>query len=113
MKWVTATRALAVLVALVLVVGAGNLLATRQYLDSYKAGQAREQAAQQVVQRREQAVSRAAGVLIEQKLCLDLGTMSGIPAPPGNPQANPSRAYEQAEHRAWLGLYDGLGCGRK
>lgn len=102
MRWLTAPRLMAVLVALVLVVGAANLLATRQYLDSYKAGQAREQAA-----------SRAAGVLVEQKLCLDLGTMSGIPAPAGNPQANPSRAYEQAEHRAWLGLYDGLGCGRK
>jgi hypothetical protein len=101
MKWLTANRLMGALVALVLVMGGANLLASRQYLDSYKAGQARQQAAQ-----------RATGILLEQKLCLDLGTMAGIPAPPGAAAANPSRAYEQAESRAWKGLYSGLGCSR-
>lgn len=45
-----------------------------------------------------------------QKLCADIGTMAAIPPPAGAPAANPSRGYEQAEHRAWLGLTEAIQC---
>lgn len=57
-----------------------------------------------------QARQRQAGLLIEKSLCADLATMAAIPAPAGNPARNPSRAYEQAEARAWAGLVRDLGC---
>jgi hypothetical protein len=62
--------------------------------------------------RQEQAASQKAGLLIEERICLDMSTMANIPPPAGPAQANPSRAYEQDEHRAWKGLVDGLGCGK-
>lgn len=62
--------------------------------------------------RAEQEASQKAGLLIEQRICLDMGTMAKIPPPAGPPAANPSRAYEQDEHRAWEGLVTGLGCGK-
>jgi hypothetical protein len=94
MPKITARRVHNVLLALVLVVGVGNLWATHD-----------EVAAQQAAQRR-------AGELVEKAICTDLGTMAQIPAPAGPAATNPSRAYEQAEHRAWAGLYAGLGCGK-
>jgi hypothetical protein len=62
--------------------------------------------------RAQQAASQKAGLLIEKAICLDMGTMASIPAPTGSAATNPSRAYEQAEHRAWQGLFDGLRCGK-
>jgi hypothetical protein len=52
--------------------------------------------------------SRKEGLVIEHRLCLDLGTMAAIPPPAGSPLTNPSRGYEQSEHRAWAGLYTGV-----
>jgi hypothetical protein len=68
-------------------------------------------AAQQRQEQAQQQAQRKAGLLIEQAICTDVGTMAQIPAPAGAADANPSRAYEQAEHRAWAGLYAGLRCG--
>lgn len=62
--------------------------------------------------REQQAASQKAGLLIEKAICLDMGTMAAIPPPAGAGPSNPSRTYEQAEHRAWQGLYDGLRCGK-
>jgi hypothetical protein len=59
---------------------------------------------------REQAAQRKAGALVEKALCADVATMAAIPPPAGNAAAYPSRAYEQAEHRAWLGLVAAIGC---
>ena len=101
----TSRTAVAILLALVLVVGIGNLWATRSEVQSSQAAQKREQAAQQAAQRR-------AGQLVEAAICTDLGTMARIPPPAGSAAQNPSRAYEQAESRAWRGLYGGLGCTR-
>lgn len=95
----TANGVMAILVALVLIMGAANLEATRVYVNDYKAYQAREQ-----------AVQRKAGAAVETALCTDLGTMAAIRPPPGNAKANPSRAYADAEHRAWAGLVRDLGC---
>ena len=58
-----------------------------------------EQAAQQ------QAAQKEVGAL-----CADLGTMARIPPPAGDPKTNPARAYAQAEHRAWQGLYTSIRC---
>jgi hypothetical protein len=71
-----------------------------------------DETAQAAQQRQEQAAQRKAGLAIEQAICTDMGTMARIPPPTGNASANPSRAYEQDEHRAWAGLYAGLGCKR-
>lgn len=68
------------------------------------------QAAQQANFRHEQAAQRRQGEAIERKLCADLSTMAAIPPPSGSAAANPSRAYEDAEHRAWAGLETGIGC---
>jgi hypothetical protein len=47
---------------------------------------------------------------IERALCADVGSMAAIQAPAGPAATNPSRAFEQAEHRAWSGLVRDLGC---
>lgn len=99
MKWFTATRAMIVLVVLVLIMGAANLEATRTYVGSYKTSQARLQAAQ-----------GRAGAAVEAKICTDVVTMSALKPPTGAASSNPSRAYEQAEHRAWRGLVVAIGC---
>jgi hypothetical protein len=57
-----------------------------------------------------QAAQRHAGQVIERKLCADIATMARIKPPAGPASSNPSRAYEQAEHRAWAGLVSDLGC---
>ena len=111
-----AKRAIIALLVLVLIVGGGNLWATYGLTQSTKASLSQQQKQYEAGQRREQAEQRAAqqkaGLLVETKLCTDLGTMARIPAPSGAAAANPSRAYEQAEHRAWQGLVNGLECNR-
>jgi hypothetical protein len=82
-----------------------DLLFTARYVNWTHAKFAEQQAAQQAVQRR-------AGEVVERAICTDIGTMAAIQPPAGNPARNPSRSYEDAEHRAWTGLYVGLGCRR-
>lgn len=71
---------------------------------------ARYVAAQQHQQAQQQAAQQRAGEAELRALCTDLGTMARIPPPGGDPTQNPSRAYEQAENRAWQGLFTGLHC---
>jgi hypothetical protein len=81
-KWAAAG-----LLVLVVLTGGGNLLATHDQINSQNA-QNRAQ--------RQQAAKQ--GAIVEQKLCSTLATfepLSSLVAPPGNPAANPSRAYEQ------------------
>ena len=98
-----ARQAVIFLFVLTLALAAANLIFTARYVNDTQAGFRHQQAAQQAIQRR-------AGQLIEQKLCQDVGTMSRIVPPEGSAAANPSRAYEQAEHQAWAGLYADIGC---
>ena len=84
---------------LFVVLGLGLL----HYVHTSEADQRAQTAEQQAVQRR-------AGALVEKALCADVGTMAAIRPPPGAAAANPSRAYEQAEHRAWSGLLGAIGC---
>jgi len=110
MPKITASRAIGALLVLVFLVGGGNLWATWDLNQATKADDRQLVASQARQQKREQAAQRAAGLLVEEKLCTDLGTMAKIPPPAGPAETNPSRAYEQAESRAWHGLVTGLDC---
>lgn len=80
-------------------IAGSSLLLTSVEIRRYNAKLAAEQAAQE-----------KAGEQEIRALCTDLGTMARIPPPPGPAAANPSRAYEQSEHRAWQGLYSSIRC---
>src|SRR6202041_3573701 len=45
-----------------------------------------------------QAASHHAGEVLEHKLCMTFGRLAALTPPPGNPETNPSRGYEQGEH---------------
>jgi hypothetical protein len=101
-----ARRAASGLLFLVLVVGGGNLWAS--WNETHAVGT--QLAAFKHKLAAEQAEQARAGALVFTALCSDVGTMAAIKAPPGAAAANPSRAYEQAESRAWRGLVIDLGC---
>jgi hypothetical protein len=98
-KWLTAGRATAVLLALVLIAGGGNLWATRAEVHSAQAAQQREQAAQQ-----------RQGRLTEHKICTTLAQLAALNPPAGSATTNPSRGYEQRLHGVLDGLGPDLGC---
>jgi hypothetical protein len=87
------------LVALTLIVGGGNLLASWDEVHAYKASQAREQ----VVQQR-------AGAAVEEKLCDTFGELAALQPPAGSATGNPSRAFEQKLHSRLVDLGVDLGC---
>lgn len=100
----TPMQGIAGLVALTLVVGAGNLWS------SYD--QARSQArAVLAAEHREQAAQRQAGVILGEKLCITFAQLAANEPPAGNPEANPSRAFDQKEHAILVDLGTDLGCG--
>lgn len=113
MKWLTASRANAILLALVLIVGGGNLLATHAQVQSQAAAQRREQAAQAAQQRREELAQRRAGEAVEHKLCTTFAKLAKRKPPPGSPKTNPSRAYLQGQHDTLDEIPVDLGCGKK
>ena len=87
------------LVALTLIVGAGNLLASWDEVHAYKASQSREEVAQQ-----------RAAVAVEDKLCDTFGKLAALQPPPGPAAVNPSRAFEQELHSKLVELGTDLGC---
>ena len=95
------TRAggVAALVALTLIVGAGNLLASWDEVHAYQASQHREEVAQQ-----------RASVAVEDKLCSTFGKLAALEPPSGSPAHNPSRAFEQDLHARLVELGIDLGC---
>lgn len=92
-------QGMAGLVALTLVVGGGNLLATRAEVQAVKAAQHHED--------QQRAKSGAA---LELKLCSTFGKLGALKPPPGDPAKNPSRAYEQEQHDTLVQLGTDLGC---
>jgi hypothetical protein len=60
-----------------------------------------------------QGAARQAGQAVEVKLCSTFGRLAALQPPPGNPAANPSRAYLQAEHATLVQLGADLGCNRR
>jgi len=99
MRWFTAQRASAVLLLLVLVVGAGNLWATRQTVENAQAAARREQAAQARQGEREL-----------RSLCATFGGLASLQPPAGNAKANPSRAYLQHQHAKLAEVVTDLHC---
>ena len=66
-----------------------------------------------VAEQRVQAEQRAAGAVLEAKLCATLAKLAANKPPAGNPQTNPSRAYDQNNHAILDELGPDLGCGPK
>lgn len=96
---ITPPAILIILVVLTLIVGGGNLWASRDFLRGYQAGQAKIQAAQ-----------KRQGEILEQRLCTTLRRLAALKPPPGSPADNPSRAYLQSEHDVLAELGPDVGC---
>ena len=95
------TRAggVAALIALTLVVGAGNLVASWDEVHAYQASQRQAQVAQ-----------RQQGIATEGKLCSTFGKLAALQPPAGSPAGNPSRGFEQSLHSTLVELGVDLGC---
>ena len=111
-------RAVVVLFAIAAGCGVGNLFWTSHSVDSAAAAQQSEQAAQQRQAATERAAQQRAGAAIEGKLCKSLeplAALARLKPPAGNPDENPSRAYEQelsARLAPLAQLGPDIGCGR-
>ena len=90
---------LPVLLVLVFLVGGGNLLASWQQVQSFKDQLRQQQLAQQ------KAAAKEIG-----ELCATFGKVAELKPPAGNPQTNPSRAFDQEEHADLAGVVPDLGC---
>lgn len=101
MKWFTTSRAVAVLLGLVLIVGGGNLWATYALNGSTKAAEQRQAAAQQ-----------RQGLVIVQKLCTGFGKLAALKPPAGANKANPSRLFDKNQHAILVGLGADIRCPR-
>jgi len=104
-------RAVVVLFAIAAGCGVGNLFWTSHSVDSAAAAQQRQAATERAAQQR-------AGAAIEGKLCKSLeplAALARLKPPAGNPDENPSRAYEQelsARLAPLAQLGPDIGCGR-
>ena len=92
-------RARNALLLLVLIIGGANLLATHAEIRHNNA-----------VQRQQRAAQARQGRLIGIKLCATFGALAALKPPPGNPAANPSRAFEDQLHATLDQIGPDLGC---
>ena len=92
-------RAIVVLFLIAALCGVGNLFWTAHEVGSASSAQHAEQVAQQ-----------RAGAVVELKLCTTLRRLAALKPPPGNPDTNPSRAYDQEQHATLAQLGPDLGC---
>lgn len=92
-------QGMAGLVALTLVVGGGNLLATRSEVQTVK-----------VSQRHDAEERQQAAAAVERKLCTTLGRLASRNPPAGDAGSNPSRAYLQWQHDTLAQLGPDVGC---
>lgn len=84
--------AITFLILLLIMVGVGNLLATYNAIDNFRQAQ------------------MDAGQVVEQKLCKTFGKLGALKPPPGDPIANPSRAFDQQLHETLVELGADVGC---
>jgi hypothetical protein len=96
---IAGNRARNALLVLVLIVGAGNLVASRLEVDASNAAQAREQAAQ-----------KRQGKIIDAKICTTMARLAALRPPAGSPSRNPSRAFDDNLHATLDELGPDLGC---
>ena len=94
-----ARRAALALLILVFLTGGGNLWASWIEVQH-----------QAAAQRREQVLQQEAGAILDQKLCATFGRLAANTPPAGNPEKNPSRAYEQRQAVILNELGTDLGC---
>jgi hypothetical protein len=59
---------------------------------------------------RNQREQERQGRVTEEKICTTLGKLAALKPPPGNPEANPSRGYDQSQHATLAQLAPDLGC---
>jgi hypothetical protein len=90
---------IAVFLFLLLVVGVGNLWATHEYVNQFKAQQAQQA-----------AIQRTASELAIAKICASFHKIAILKPPPGNPNTNPARGYDQQLHAALASVYADLEC---
>lgn len=96
----------------------GNLLWTAYEVSSATTAQQNQQASQQRQAAAEQAAQQRAGAEIVGKLCTSLAPLAGLAQlkpPAGNPDTNPSRAFEQQlviKLTPLAQLAPDLGCGK-
>lgn len=100
-----------VLVVVAFLLLGANLLFTAHYVNSTRAALLNQQQAYEAGQRRDQAEQRAAGVLVIRKLCTTFGELAANKPPAGNPNTNPSRGYDQRNHKILDGVGPDIGCG--
>lgn len=105
-----AKRAVVTLFVLSLMLNGANLLWTAHEVHSATAAQHAQAAAQQRAQAAAQAAAQRAGEAVERKLCTSLEKLAALKPPQGSATANPSRAYEQAQHATLAELGPDIGC---
>jgi hypothetical protein len=98
-KWLTLQRAIGILLALVFLVGGGNLWASWDEVHTFK----QQLHAQRV------AEQKAAAKEVRE-LCATFGKVAELKPPAGNPKDNPSRAFDQKMHADLSGVVPDLKC---
>jgi hypothetical protein len=83
---------IAVLLVLVLLIGAGNLYATYNAVNTFKAQQ------------------KQSGQVVENKICTTLARLAALKPPADASAANPSRVYDVQLHDVLAGLGPDLSC---
>lgn len=106
-----ARRAVVILFALTLAIGAANLFWTAHETNAAWAAQHQEQAAQQRQAAAQQAAQRRQSAVFEAKLCTTLERLAALSPPPGNPASNPARGFDQQQHAILAQLGPDVGCG--
>jgi type II secretory pathway pseudopilin PulG len=105
---------IAICLALVIILGGGNLVAT--FLQNHQvARQLQSQQQQferqlQAQQRQQAAQQRKISLEIDSKLCTSFGKLAALKPPGGAAASNPSRLYEQKQHDILAGLGTDIGC---
>lgn len=82
------------------------------YADSTRTALLHQQQAYEADQRHEQAEQRADGAAVERKLCTTFGELAANQPPAGNPDTNPSRGYDQRNHKILDEVGPDLQCAR-
>jgi type II secretory pathway pseudopilin PulG len=104
-------RSVISLVVVAFVLLGANFLFTAHYVNSTRAALLHQEQQYEAGQRQEQAQQRAAGALVIAKLCTTFGELAANKPPAGNPNTNPSRAYDQRNHEILDGVGPDIGCG--
>jgi hypothetical protein len=60
--------------------------------------------------RHAEAMQRQQGQAVERKLCTTMARLAALRPPPGNPEVNPARGYDQQLHATLDQLGPDLGC---